>query len=211
MRLEESYCPCDHRRVVSEKEAAEGRDRHEDPERAGPQLAAHLGTVREGLRRLPGLTGLLDVCSAPAARAWRESIPDLAALTQRLEQAERELHPRYGFKPSKPILIEFYPRQEDFAVRTLGFVGGDGFTYYTFTRENLAPGDRLDVTIRYEKTENVSKEFDPLTNREVAAAERPVSKAMAEVERERDELAGKLQEMERKLQGLGAQIQRVKA
>lgn len=43
-----------------------------------------------------------------------------------LEQAERELHPRYGFKPKKPILLEFYPAQEDFAVRTLGFVGGDG-------------------------------------------------------------------------------------
>lgn len=43
-----------------------------------------------------------------------------------LEQAERELHPKYGFKPENPILVEFYPEQEDFAVRTLGFVGGDG-------------------------------------------------------------------------------------
>ncbi len=44
-----------------------------------------------------------------------------------LEQAERDLHAKYAFTPSKPILIEFYPRQEDFAVRTFGFMGGDGF------------------------------------------------------------------------------------
>ena len=44
-----------------------------------------------------------------------------------LEKGERELHAKYGFTPSKPILVEFYPNQEDFAVRTLGFMGGDGF------------------------------------------------------------------------------------
>ena len=44
-----------------------------------------------------------------------------------LEQAQGALHAKYAFRPSKPILIEFFPEQEDFAVRTLGFVGGDGF------------------------------------------------------------------------------------
>ena len=44
-----------------------------------------------------------------------------------LEKGERELHAKYAFTPSKPILIEFYPQQEDFAVRTFGFMGGDGF------------------------------------------------------------------------------------
>ncbi len=44
-----------------------------------------------------------------------------------LEQAEEDLHAKYDFKPSKPILIEFFPNQEDFAVRTFGFMGGDGF------------------------------------------------------------------------------------
>ena len=43
-----------------------------------------------------------------------------------LEKAERELHPKYGFTPSQPILVEFFPNQEDFAVRTLGFMGADG-------------------------------------------------------------------------------------
>ncbi len=44
-----------------------------------------------------------------------------------LEQAEDDLHAKYDFTPSKPILIEFFPKQEDFAVRTFGFMGGDGF------------------------------------------------------------------------------------
>ena len=43
-----------------------------------------------------------------------------------LEKAERELHAKYAFTPSKPILVEFFPNQEDFAVRTLGFMGADG-------------------------------------------------------------------------------------
>lgn len=44
-----------------------------------------------------------------------------------LEKAERDLHVKYAFTPSKPILIEFFPNQADFAVRTFGFMGGDGF------------------------------------------------------------------------------------
>ncbi|MCH1502933.1 MAG: tetratricopeptide repeat protein [Verrucomicrobiales bacterium] len=44
-----------------------------------------------------------------------------------LEKGEAELHAKYDFKPSKPILVEFFPNQEDFAVRTFGFMGGDGF------------------------------------------------------------------------------------
>ena len=44
-----------------------------------------------------------------------------------LERGEAELHAKYDFKPSKPILVEFFPNQEDFAVRTFGFMGGDGF------------------------------------------------------------------------------------
>ena len=43
-----------------------------------------------------------------------------------LERAQKEMHPRYGFEPSKPVLVEFFPEQSDFAVRTFGFVGGDG-------------------------------------------------------------------------------------
>ncbi|HUF63334.1 MAG TPA: tetratricopeptide repeat protein [Verrucomicrobiales bacterium] len=43
-----------------------------------------------------------------------------------LEEAREQLHPRFGFNPSRPVLVEFFPEQQDFAIRTFGFLGGDG-------------------------------------------------------------------------------------
>jgi len=58
------------------------------------------------------------------------------------------------------VAVQQPARSTDFSVSpapTGSFVGGDGFTYYTFTRENLAPGDRFDIVLRYTKTdENLS-------------------------------------------------------
>jgi hypothetical protein len=55
------------------------------------------------------------------------------------------------------VAIQQPARSTDFSVSpapTGSYVGTDGFTYYTFTRENLAPGDEFDIVIRYTKTDN---------------------------------------------------------
>ncbi|MGK0187326.1 MAG: tetratricopeptide (TPR) repeat protein [Verrucomicrobiales bacterium] len=55
------------------------------------------------------------------ADLFGESILDL------LERASEEMHEKYGFKPRKNVLIECFPNQADFAIRTFGVQGGDGF------------------------------------------------------------------------------------
>jgi len=42
------------------------------------------------------------------------------------DQAYKTYTERYGFKPSGPILIEVFPRHDDFAVRTVGLMGLTG-------------------------------------------------------------------------------------
>ncbi len=44
-----------------------------------------------------------------------------------LTQAEFELCEKYGIKLEKPVILELFPNQQDFAVRTFGIPGGDGF------------------------------------------------------------------------------------
>lgn len=44
-----------------------------------------------------------------------------------LQQAKAGLCRRYDFKPEGPITVELFPNQQDFAVRTFGLPGGDGF------------------------------------------------------------------------------------
>jgi cellulose synthase operon protein C len=66
-------------------------------------------TVEDGL-----LTFRFDPAEAPV---MAEYAPALA------RQAMAALSERYGFTPSGPILIEIFPRHDDFAVRTLGLPG----------------------------------------------------------------------------------------
>jgi tetratricopeptide (TPR) repeat protein len=44
-----------------------------------------------------------------------------------LAQAELELCDKYGLKLDRPVTLELFPDQQDFAVRTFGIPGGDGF------------------------------------------------------------------------------------
>jgi tetratricopeptide (TPR) repeat protein len=44
-----------------------------------------------------------------------------------LKLAKTELCKKYGLEPDSPITVELFPNQQDFAVRTFGMPGGDGF------------------------------------------------------------------------------------
>ncbi len=55
------------------------------------------------------------------AAAYGQQVLDL------LMQAEFELCDKYGMKLDQPVILELFPDQQDFAVRTFGMPGGDGF------------------------------------------------------------------------------------
>ena len=55
------------------------------------------------------------------AIAYGDEVIDL------LEKAEKDLCEKYGAKLENQVLIEYFPDQQDFAVRTFGEPGGDGF------------------------------------------------------------------------------------
>jgi tetratricopeptide (TPR) repeat protein len=44
-----------------------------------------------------------------------------------LQKAKARLCEKYGLQLDKPVVVELFPNQQDFAVRTFGMPGGDGF------------------------------------------------------------------------------------
>ncbi len=44
-----------------------------------------------------------------------------------LERAHAELAPKYQVMLTEPVVVEIFPRQQDFAIRTFGLPGGEGF------------------------------------------------------------------------------------
>ncbi|HEY2414243.1 MAG TPA: tetratricopeptide repeat protein, partial [Pirellulaceae bacterium] len=44
-----------------------------------------------------------------------------------LKRARRELCPKYDVEIEQPVIVEMFPRQQDFAIRTFGLPGGAGF------------------------------------------------------------------------------------
>src|SRR5947209_859604 len=57
--------------------------------------------------------------------------PRVVALLQR---ARAELATKYGVTLAEPVIVEMFPRQQDFAIRTFGLPGGAGFLGVCFGR-----------------------------------------------------------------------------
>src|SRR6185369_92933 len=57
--------------------------------------------------------------------------PRVVALLQR---ARAELAKKYGVQLDEPVIVEMFPRQQDFAIRTFGLPGGAGFLGVCFGR-----------------------------------------------------------------------------
>ena len=51
-----------------------------------------------------------------------------------IKEAEQKLSPKYEFEIEKPVVIEIFPRQQDFAIRTFGLPGGAGYLGVCFGR-----------------------------------------------------------------------------
>ncbi len=71
---------------------------------------------------------LLVRMQAQEASVYGEEVLDL------LEEASEVLCAKYDVTPDGPVVVEIFPRQQDFAIRTFGLPGGDGFLGVCFGR-----------------------------------------------------------------------------
>ncbi|TVQ01316.1 MAG: hypothetical protein EA381_05960 [Planctomycetaceae bacterium] len=72
--------------------------------------------------------GVLVKMDPREAELYGEQVLDL------LSDARRVLCEKYRVDPSDPILVEIFPQQQDFAIRTFGLPGGAGFLGVCFGR-----------------------------------------------------------------------------
>jgi hypothetical protein len=81
-----------------------------------------------------------------------------------LERAFAALAPKYGFQPKSRTRVEIFPEQKDFAVRTFGVPGGDGYLGVCFGPVITAPspaspraaGHSWEATLWHEFTHTVT-------------------------------------------------------
>lgn len=85
--------------------------------------AYNLVHLRDTLTKFRAISedGLVLKMENHEADVYGDQVMDL------LKKAKAELCAKYDFKPDGPITVELFPNQQDFAVRTFGMPGGDGF------------------------------------------------------------------------------------
>ncbi len=86
-------------------------------------FAHNLVTLQENLAKFRTLEadGFLLRMEAREAEIYGNRVLDL------LKRAKRTLCEKYDIRLEQPIVVELFPRQEDFAIRTFGLPGGAGF------------------------------------------------------------------------------------
>ena len=69
-----------------------------------------------------------------------------------LQQAKSQLCQKYGFELNESVTLELFPNQQDFAVRTFGMPGGDGFLGVCFGNVITANSPRASRALNWEST-----------------------------------------------------------
>ena len=67
-----------------------------------------------------------------------------------LKQAKAQLCEKYGFQPAGPVTIELFPSQQDFAVRTFGMPGVEGFLGVCFGKVITANSPRASPAFNWQ-------------------------------------------------------------
>ncbi|MGE5293847.1 MAG: peptidase MA family metallohydrolase, partial [Solirubrobacterales bacterium] len=91
-----------------------------DPYNVEAYNLIHLRDTLTSFRTISG-DGLVLKMESHEADVYGDQVMDL------LRQAKTVLCKKYGFQPDGLITVELFPNQQDFAVRTFGMPGGDGF------------------------------------------------------------------------------------
>ena len=97
----------------------------------GYNVVAHnLVTLHDTLKRFHTLedSGLIVRMDAKEARIYGAQVIEL------LKEARSTLCQKYEVEPDKPVIVEIFPHQKDFAIRTFGLPGGAGFLGVCFGR-----------------------------------------------------------------------------
>ena len=86
-------------------------------------LAYNLANLRDHLSEFETLRadGFILRMDKLEAAVYGDKVAEL------LRQAKAELCQKYGLRLDHPVTVELFPNQQDFAVRTFGLPGGDGF------------------------------------------------------------------------------------
>ncbi len=86
-------------------------------------VAHNLATLQENLAKFRTLEGdgLFVRMDARESEIYGQRVLDL------LQRAKTHLCAKYEVTLERPIIVEMFPRQEDFAIRTFGLPGGAGF------------------------------------------------------------------------------------
>jgi tetratricopeptide (TPR) repeat protein len=90
----------------------------------GYNVVAHnLIVLQENVAKFQTLEedGIVARMDAREAEIYGHSVLDL------LKRAKRELGAKYEVEINQPVIVELFPRQQDFAIRTFGLPGGAGF------------------------------------------------------------------------------------
>jgi tetratricopeptide (TPR) repeat protein len=133
LKLNEKYLPAkvqlasDLLRLGREEEGLKVAE--EVYEADGYNIFAHnLVTLQESLEKFRSLEddGLIVRMDAREAEIYGSRVVDL------LKRAREQLCAKYGVELPRPIIVEMFPRQEDFAIRTFGLPGGAGFLAVCF-------------------------------------------------------------------------------
>ena len=110
--------------------------------------AYNLVTLRDHMDDYATLTdGNLTVrMDAQEAKIYGDRVMDL------LKRAQAHLCDKYGLTLYKPISLELFKNQQDFAVRTFGTPGGDGFLGVCFGDVITANSPKLEMKNNWEST-----------------------------------------------------------
>jgi tetratricopeptide (TPR) repeat protein len=86
-------------------------------------LAYNLVTLRDTIRNFHVLTNehFRVLMSQHEAAVYGPRVTNL------LQRAQERLSKKYGIELERPTVVEIFPQQKDFAVRTFGMPGGEGF------------------------------------------------------------------------------------
>jgi tetratricopeptide (TPR) repeat protein len=110
--------------------------------------AYNLVSLKDNMAKLKTITadGLVVRMAPVEADVYGDRVVRL------LQQASTDLCRKYGFKLDQPVTVELFANQQDFAVRTFGMPGGDGYLGVCFGHVITANSPKVERPANWEAT-----------------------------------------------------------
>ncbi|MBN2128625.1 MAG: tetratricopeptide repeat protein [Sedimentisphaerales bacterium] len=110
--------------------------------------AYNLVNLHDKFRELRTLTrdGFIIRMNEREADVYGDQVADL------LKEAKAKLCPKYGLELKNPVTVELFDNQQDFAVRTFGMPGGDGFLGVCFGNVITTNSPRIERRANWKAT-----------------------------------------------------------